>query len=325
MLDRTVETLVDRALAGEHLCAEEAEPLLSLPATSAEAAHIRWSAREITFRASGGNGQIYAQIGVDGLPCAGNCKFCSFAAGVSTKEDRNAVLPTEAVVEYAQAFDKAGVHLISLMATEGLPFDQLLAIVRAVREAVSDDMPLLCNAGDMTLEQAQALKSAGVQAAYHAHRLGEGEITAIPPARRIATLKHIRAAGLKVMSAVEPVHSGTSPKAIIERIEEVASFEPYCAGVGTLTSVKGTPMEGIESISRAKGALLAAVFRLMVGEDIPFGTGGGNVVWSDAGTTPRARNLPVDAGALERDVARLKKELRGKEWAVPDRPLASWF
>lgn len=172
---------------------------------------------------------------------------------------------------------------------------------------------------------AQALKSAGVQAAYHAHRLGEGEITAIPPARRIATLEHIRAAGLKVMSAVEPVHSGTSPKAIIERMEKVASFEPYCAGVGTLTSVKGTPMEGIEPISRAKGALLAAVFRLMVGEDIPFGTGGGNVVWSDAGTTPRARNLPVDAIVLERDVARLKKELRGKEWGVPDRPLASWF
>lgn len=325
MLDRTVESLVDRALAGEHLPAADVKPLLSLSSTSAEAAHIRWAAREITYRASNGMGQIYAQIGVDGLPCPGNCGFCSFAAATSTRDHRSAIIPTETIVEYAQAFDRAGVHLISLMATAALPFDHLLGIVKAVRSAISNDMPLLCNTGDLTFEQAQALKEAGVQACYHAHRLGEGTITAIHPAQRLETLRNIREAGLKLMSAVEPVHSETSQAELLQRMQEVASFEPYCAGVGTLTTVKGSAMEGAEPISRAHGAFLAAVFRLMVGEDVPFGTGGGNVVWSDAGTTPRARNLPVDAAALERDVARLRKELRGKEWTVPERPLPSWF
>ena len=64
--------------------------------------------------------------------------------------------------------------------------------------------------------------------------------------------------------------------------------------------------------------------RLMAGDAIPFGAGGGNVVWVDAGTNPRARDLPVDERSLRRDVARRRKELAGREWRIPDRPLSVW-
>ena len=319
-----VDAVVERAVGGEKIPAEELGPLFSVPAVSPEAALVRWAAREITARACGGVGQIYAQIGIDALPCPADCGFCSFAASLS-RGIGDAVVPVDEVARYARAFDEAGVHLVSLMATAALPFEAALDAVRAVRAAVSDDMPILANLGDVTAEQAAELRREGVQAAYHANRIGEGSVTRIAPETRRRTLRALQDAGLKIMSAVEPVHEGVPMPEILARMEEVASFRPYCAGVGTLTNVPGSAMEHVLPPTRAKAALYAAIFRLMVGEDVPFGTGGGNVAWTDAGTSPRARDLARETAELARDVRRLRMRLSGDEWEVPARPLPGWF
>lgn len=67
--------------------------------------------------------------------------------------------------------------------------------------------------------------------------------------------------------------------------------------------------------------MLVSVMRLLVGEDIPFGTGGANVLWADAGTNPRGRDLACGPDFLRRDVARLRKELSGNGWDAPERPI----
>ena len=333
-----VEDIVVRAVAGQRIPADELLPLFDLPTHSAEAAHVMWAAQTIARETTGNIGQIYAQIGIDALPCPANCDFCDLAAkNVRAAQDaagdtaevratlRDAVVPLEDVVAYARTFDDAGVHLISLMATAGLSFERILDTVAAVRAAVHDDMPILVNIGDMTLDQAQAVKTAGAQAAYHAHRLGEGTFTSLDPATRLETMRNITEAGMKLMNAVEPVHEGIPAAELLDRMAEAASFKPYCSGVGTLTVVPGTPMEQFTPLTRKRTAFYASIFRLLVGDAIPFGVGGRNVVWADAGTNPRGRNLPTAPEILQRDVRRLRKELRGEEWNVPDRPLASWF
>ena len=324
MIDPTVIDIVERAVGGECIPPDELLPLFDLETLSPEVAHIRWAARTITARACGNVGQIYAQIGIDGLPCPADCQFCSFAASRS-KGFAGAIVPLEDVVDYARLYDEEGVHLISLMATAGLPFDRVLETVRAVRAAISDDMPILCNMGDIDEDQARQLAEAGAQAAYHAHRLGEGDVTRIDPERRLATMRAIRSAGLRLMNAVEPVREGVSARAILDRMVEASSFEPYCSGVGTLTVVPGSPMETCAPLSRARTAFYAAIFRLLVGESVPFGTGGGNVVWADAGTNPRARDLSRNPDDLRREVRRLRKQLAGDEWEVPARPIPGWF
>lgn len=324
MIDPTVTDIVDRAVSGERISPDELLPLFDLETLSPEVAHIRWAARTITARACGNVGQIYAQIGIDGMPCPADCQFCSFAASRS-KGFVGAIVPLEDVVSYARLYDEEGIHLISLMATAGLPFDRMLETVRAVRAAVSDDMPILCNMGVIDEDQARQLAEAGAQAAYHAHRLGEGDVTRIDPARRLATMRAIRGAGLRLMNAVEPVREGVSARDILDRMVEAASFEPYCSGVGTLTVVPGSPMEACVPLSRARTAFYAAIFRLLVGESVPFGTGGGNVVWADAGTNPRARDLSRNPDDLRREVRRLRKQLVGDEWDVPARPVPGWF
>lgn len=318
MLDERVLQLVSEALQGRCITAEEARSLFNLDIHSAEAAHIEWAAGQITRKASANTGAIYAQIGIDALPCPANCQFCSFAAKRSKGIDGNrAIVPIEDVAQYARTFDRAGVHLISLMATAALPFDRIIDAVRAVRAVVSSSMPILVNMGDMTYDQALRLKSEGVQMCYHAHRLGEGEITSLNPTDRLQTMQNIKHAGLQLMNAVEPVHNGVPIDTILQRMEEAISFKPFCSGVGALTVVPGTPMERCVPASRKRIAYYAAIMRLMAGTTIPFGTGGKNVLWVDAGTNPRGRRLPIDADRLAQDVARQRKLLEGQEWHVP--------
>lgn len=321
-----VEAAVGDALRGKSPADEVLLHLLELDEDSAQAAHVCWAAQRIARKASGNRAQIYAQIGVDMLPCPMDCGFCTLAHcnasdEVLARSKEQLIVPTRQIVDYARVFDNANVHLISLMATAALPFERYLAIVAAVRDAVHDDQVIMINAGDMSLEQLQRLKEAGAQMAYHAHRLGEGEITRIPSERRLQTIGNIKEAGLGLMTAVEPVHTVTSAAQILDRMHEVALQRPYCSGVGGLHAVPGTAMQDAKPVSRRRLRLLASVMRLLVGESIPFGTGGANVLWADAGTNPRGRDLACDPDFLRRDVARLRKELAGEGWEVPVRPI----
>ena len=324
-MDASVEQVVARAVAGETPTDEELLPLFDLPTHSAEAAHVKWGAEQIARRASNNTGVVYSQIGVDMLPCPMDCGFCTLArrnasADVLAADVEELIVPIDQIVTYARAFDQANVHLISLMATAALPFERYLEIVSAVRDAVQDDQVILANYGDMTLEQAKRLKSAGADLAYHAHRLGEGEVTRIAPERRLQTLTNIRDAGLGVMCGCEPLREGVPHDLILSRMHEALSFDPYCCGVSGLHAVPGTAMADEVPLSRIRLQLYGAIMRLLAGDKLPFGCGGLNSPWADAGTNPRGRDLPTDPDYLRRDVRRLRKELRGREWTVPDRP-----
>ena len=324
MLDKSVESIVDRAIEGESPCRDEMLMLMGIDVESAEAAYVRWGAEVLGRRASGGVGQIYAQIGLDATPCPENCAFCSLAARNNSSKGR-AEVPDDEITHYAGVFDEAGVHLISLMATAAYNFEHFLRIVATVRGAIANDMPLMANIGDITFNQAQQLKAAGIQAIYHAHRLGEGTITGIAPERRLATSASAQKAGLALMTAVEPIYQGIPLEDIADRMLEVISQKPYCSGVGVLTAVPGTTMANETPYTRRQAAYFASIMRLAAGTSIPFGTGCGNVVWTDAGANPRGRDLSTDPDFLRRDVRRLRKELARDGWDVPARPLSAWF
>ena len=230
-------------------------------------------------------------------------------------------VPLDRIVSYARLFDEEGVHLISLMATAGLPFSRYLEMVAAVRAVVSADMPIMANAADMTLEQALALKGAGAQAVYHAIRLGEGELTDISPARRRETNAAARKAGLALMTGVEPLWDGASHEEIASRMEEVATLSPFCTGACSLIAAKGTEMENCIPATRALVRYVGAITRLVVGEGVPVG-GAGGIAWVDAGCDPRARKLGLEPEWLRREVARARGLLEADEWHVPAR--ATW-
>ena len=312
MLDRRVEQIADDAAQGKLPTRGDIVYLLGFDAYSPEAAYVCAKAREVGMRACGGRGYVYAQIGVDSTACPENCRFCSFAAvntDADTYDAAHVEVPVGRIVHYAKVFDDGGVDLISLMATAGLDFERYLDMVRAVRASISDETTIMANVGDLTLEQALALKDAGANAAYHALRLGEGEITDIRPADRKRTIRHLRAAGIPLMTGVEPVWDGVDALALSERIMDVCDFRPFCMGACNLTSVAGVDVGGRRPARVGMVRYVGALTRLACGDEVPVG-GIGGVVWVDAGCDPRNRGYGEDDATLRRKMTDARRRLR---------------
>ena len=311
MLDERVEQIADSAACGELPTRGDIMYLLKFDAYSPEAAYVIAKAREIGMRACGGRGFVYAQIGVDETACPENCLFCSFAAintDASTYDPAQVEVPLGRIVHYAKVFDAAGVDLISLMATAGLDFNRYLDMVRAVRASVSANMDIMANTGDLSLEQAQALKDAGATTAYHALRLKEGVFTAIKPIDRRRTMRHLRAAGLPLMTGVEPVWDGVSTQELSERIMDIPDFNPFCIGACSLTKVEGIDVVGKKPAKTGFVRYVGALTRLVCGEAVPVG-GIGGVAWVDAGCDPRNRGYGSDDATLRKKIAAAKNRL----------------
>ena len=318
MLDERVEQIADDAAQGKAPSRSDIVYLLKFDAYSPEAAYVCAKAREIGMRACEGRGHVYAQIGVDSTACPKNCRFCSFAAVNVNKDSYDAAnveVPIGRIVHYAKLFDAEKVDLISLMATAALDFERYLDMVRAVRASVSDGMVIMANAGDLTLEQAQALKDAGANAAYHALRLDEGEWTDIAPIDRRRTIRHLKAAGLDLMTGVEPVWQGVDALALSERICGIPEFEPFSMGACGLTQVEGADVLGRKPPLKGFLRYVAACTRLMCGESAPVG-GIGGVRWVDAGCDPRNRGYGEEDAHLRRQIARAKRELQSEGFVV---------
>ena len=344
MIDEAAMQIVDGAAAGAALGFDEIVYLLRFGPYSVEAAHALARAREVGMRACGGRGYLFAQIGVDAGPCPGNCRFCAFAAcnmassgaedaGSGALSDANAAgirasvrvdnqmssstrgVSVGRIVHLARLFDREGADLISLMATVGLGFERYLDIVRAVRSSVSSDVSLMANVGDLTIEQANALREAGVSVAYHAVRLGEGEITDIDPMVRKRTMRHLAAAGVRLMTGVEPLWASVDSEQIARIIVGIPKFDPLCIGACAYTPTGVSGMGDRRPASTGMVRYVASLLRLTCGQVVPIG-GIGGVSWVDAGTDPRERGYASSDEALAFEMARARKRLTADGFAL---------
>jgi biotin synthase len=314
--DHAAIALIDRALEGEELGYEQIEQLFALDAYSQGAYHLQWAAHRVAWRASEGKGLLYSQLGLDANPCAGNCDFCAFARSNNTKtwsDERTLSLDT--ILAYCRAFSAGGTHLISLMTTAGYNFERFCETVRLVKQAIDSRILLMANIGDFNFEQALALRDAGIDVVYHAVRIGEGQITALSPKQRYQTLTAAKLAGLLLMSGVEPIYVGQDSASVIRRMREVAGWDLICSGLGSLRSVHGTKMEDAQPPGAHRQAVLSALFRLLAGLRIPFGSE--NTRWCNGGTNPRDNHLFPPAETISASLRTLRRELESDGWHVP--------
>jgi ubiquinone/menaquinone biosynthesis C-methylase UbiE len=350
-------TRLKAAATGELLAPDEALHLLTQAPNSLLAWKTAWAAQEMGRRLANNQGQVFAQIGVDANPCPDNCRYCSYAAinskadaPAATLEDASAGVQAGAsataqndepigsraynlsateVINYARTFNKAGVHLISLMATSAYAFEDFCSLAGEVRAAISPDMPLLANIGDIDYQRACLLKQAGVDAFYHTVRFGEGLYTRPQPSARRATIEAVQRAGLRLMSGLEPLYQELTADEIVDKIYEIDAFAPLCSGACSIHIAEKIRRSGADWVSgttplkSARLRQIAAVARLASTERTLFGFCGG-IVWVDAGADPRGKKPPTDAAALTHQVEEAKKQLDYEDWLLPEQPLAVW-
>ncbi|MDO4501737.1 MAG: hypothetical protein Q4D06_01005, partial [Coriobacteriia bacterium] len=363
MIDQGIAEIIDKGLLGKKLTDEQLLTLLELETFSPEAAYLRWAGRHLARVASGATAQIYAEINLDSLPCPTDCGFCALAksrgvrtggatkrmitkpdgthemvdvepdpaaaaapAELTAEQAEARILPAAEAARLARAFDQAGVHLISLHCTDALPFERLAETVRAVRDAVSKDMPLMVDRKTLTADQARELAAAGAQAARQSIFLGEAAAGNASADASLQVIRHIRDANLELMACVEPVHRGVPATELLAAIRQVLELKPFCSTVNPLVSLTGSRMEQYLPVSAARAELVEAVARLVAGvKQVKHGFGGGNVRWIRTGATTCGRTGVDDDALIARRVADARAALEGQEWSVPSRPLTQWF
>ena len=328
---RRVCGLIEKRLGGEALTDEEAGVIYRLDARSPEAHLVRWAGDRLARELADNTAEIHAQIGLDAGPCTRGCRFCSFASCNNPAGPLKRT-PLDAVLRYAEAFRKSGANLILLMTSAAFPFEELPAIIARVRETVGPDFPLLINTRDLDQSEARLLRSLGINGAYHAVRLSEGELTDIPVEQRIRTLDNLTAAGLPLSYCIEPLGAEHTPADFLDRLHLHLRHHPVTGGVGRRIPVRGTGVEHCRKFDQMEQALFIALYRLLDPETVLVGSAnatlaanaGANLFWAESGYNPRDFSAHTEADGVGRSVAHIARIYEETGWTLRKGPSAGW-
>ncbi len=252
--------ILGAALAGKTPDKKDCRYLLGFPARSMEAGVLRATANAITRRRFDNAGLMLGQVGVHMAPCDGGCAFCAFAKPHTTI--RESTLSTEESIQRANAFSRGGVTGIFIMTMHRFGFDWFLDYVSQMRKHIPAQTELLANVGDMSVEQMNSLKAAGMTGAYHVVRLGEGRDTHLSPSQRLATIERIRAAGLDWYNSCEPIGPEHTNEEIVEQIFAGAELGCCQHAVMRRFPVPGSPLFHHGRLPLARLAQVVAVVAL---------------------------------------------------------------
>ena len=148
------------------------------------------------------------------------------------------------------------------MTIHSFDFEDLLGAVRVAREEAPEDVVIAVNIGDLTRQQCISLRNAGVGRAYHAIRLGEGDVTRLNPFDRLETVRNLMSASIGVVTCTEPVGPEDSAREIV-RSYLGSEKEGFIHGsVAKRVPVPGTRMGGCGEVSDRRLMHIASVLLL---------------------------------------------------------------
>jgi len=178
-------------------------------------------------------------------------------------------------------------------------FKRLVHIVRIVRERISRETQIVVNIGDFDQAQAQDLKSAGVNGAYHVCRLREGIDTALDPEQRKATIRTIKDSGLDWYYCCEPIGPEHTPQELADQIFIGLEYGCFQHAAMRRVYISSAPLSLCGQISELRLAQVTAVVALAtlafpetrsiaVHEPNLLGlTAGANSIYAETGANPR--------------------------------------
>lgn len=323
-INETIRNILDKSLEGEIPTPQETAALLELDLDSPEFYYLLYVANQLSRCQFDNQGDVCAQIGIDFAPCSKACGFCAFSRDAGVVKERME-WDQDTVVRVARAMVEAGANAVYLMTTGDYPFSKFLPIGEAVRNAIPEDIPLVANIGDFSLDQALQLKRAGFTAVYHALRLREGIDTKIPRARREESIANAKAAGLAVQVCLEPIGPEHTVAEMVEQMFWARSIGATFNGAMRRTAVPGTWLAPHGEISYRELARAVAVTRVVMGDrvaahcthepNLPSLMAGANLIWAEAGPNPRD-TVPDTAAGRGQTVKQCQALLREAGYRV---------
>ncbi len=197
-----------------------------------------------------GNGvQLATLLSVKTGGCAEDCGYCAQSAHHDTAVKAEPILPVEAVLAKAEQAKAAGASRFCMgwawrEIREGKAFDEMVAMVRGVREL---GMEACVTAGMLNQSQAERLAEAGLTAYNHNLDTGPEYYDQVISTRtygdRLQTLERVRNAGITLCCG-GIIGLGESLRDRARMLEILATMNPHPESVpiNALVGVAGTPL-----------------------------------------------------------------------------------
>jgi biotin synthase len=297
-----MKKLLEKARSGAELTRDDALELLNIEVCSMDYYALLGTANAESRARFNNRGAIFAQIGIEASPCPGNCRFCSLAESVFSKE-KSFLLPVEAAEETAKLLVKQGTDELFLMTTVNYTNSGFIDYAAKVRRHLPDGMRFVANVGDFDLSFARELRKAGFTGVYHVCRLREGVDNDLSLDNRVRSIEAALEAGLELYYCVEPIGPEHSYDEMVDEMERARKYEADVAAVMKRTCVPGTELFSRGEISAAELAKICAVATLFIKPRRAMGVhepdelclmSGANQIYAEVSANPRDLSLSTE-------------------------------
>jgi biotin synthase len=271
--------------------------MIDCSSTSLESSLIRSTADAICRKRFGNQGFIFGQIGIENSRCPADCKFCGFSESHSLLKPSK-MAADEIMVRAINFTDSGDLSTLFLMTMHAFDLDRVASIANDLRQQLPE-LQIVVNIGDFDREQAESLKNAGVNGAYHLCRLREGVDTGLSPDARRNTLAAIKDAGLDLYYCCEPIGPEHNSKELVEQLFIGIEFGCRQHAAMRRACLQHSPLASKGQITELRLAQITAVVALAsiacpetkciaVHEPNLIGlTSGANAIYAETGVNPR--------------------------------------
>jgi biotin synthase len=215
--------------------------------------------------------QLCTLLSIKTGACPEDCAYCPQSAHYETGVPAEPLLDAERVLDAARAARDAGSTRFCMGAAwrearDGSDFDRVLDMVRGVR---SLGLEACCTLGMLTRDQACRLAEAGLTAYNHNLDTGpefyERIISTRTYAERLATLRHVREAGITVCSG-GIIGMGETLADRIGLLRELSRLDPHpeSVPVNALVRAPGTPLADLPPVDPIQMARMVATARIVL-------------------------------------------------------------
>jgi biotin synthase len=240
--------------------------------------YLAASLSDLVFRAQGAHRvhfdpnrvQVSTLLSIKTGGCPEDCGYCSQSARHDTGLERERLLPLEEVVDAAREAKRAGATRFCMGAAWRNPTDTQLERVVTMVEAVSGlGLETCVTLGMLTRAQAERLRAAGLD--YYNHNLDTSPefygqvVTSRSYQDRLATLEHVREAGIRVCSG-GILGMGESRRDRASLLGQLANLpeHPESVPINLLVQIEGTPLFGTAELDSFELVRTIAVARILM-------------------------------------------------------------
>jgi biotin synthase len=283
-LRQWLNLLAGRIIAGDGLARSEALLLTQIEG-EAQILSLCEAADRIRSACCGNKVDLCSIINIKSGNCSENCSFCSQSAHHPGLDSPAYGLKSpEEILEQAKAAGAAGARRFCLVSQgrgvahnspKPQEFEQILATVRQI--ATETDIKPCCALGEVTREQARALREAGVTRYNHNLESSENFYSKVVTTHtwrdRLETVKNLKAAGIQACSG-GILGMGESWADRIDLALSLRELEVESVPINLLNPREGTPLGKNPKLCPWEALKAIAIFRFILPQQILRYAGG---------------------------------------------------